>query len=316
MVSKISSSSFLKRQRGVALIMVLGMVAIISAWASTSAYEDMISIRRISNLQDELRATMASESAMALIQLYLQQDAKDTQTDSLDEDWALDMPPFPIDDGMIAGTIVDSNRFFNLNDLVNDAGIVQQLVFEQLQRLFTLLELDANLVNVLVDWLDKDNMPYGAFGAEDAMYYDKDYKVKNARLDNWQELRLIIGFDRKMLKILKKVATVRPATNNGRTWININTVSSETLMALFPNMNSIDAETFFESRPYENTSTISTEYWATGGDLSRLSVKSDAFMLRTHALFGRANVREEFLLSRAGQNVQLIWRERLGWQQQ
>jgi len=304
------------KQRGVALIMVLGMVAVISAWAATSAYEDMISIRRISNLQDELRATMASESAQALIQLYLQQDAKDTQTDSLDEEWALDLPPFPIDEGMIAATIVDSNRFFNINDLVNNAGVIQPLAFEQLSRLFTALEIDTSLLNALADWLDKNDMPYGASGAEDAMYYSKDYKVKNARLDNWQELKLILGFNTAILKKLKTVAIVRPAANNGKTWININTVSTEVIMALFPNMNGIDTETFFESRPYDDTSSINGQYWATGGDLSHLSVKSDAFMVRTHALFGRANVREEFLLSRTGQNVQLIWRERLGWQYQ
>ena len=85
-------------------------------------------------------------------------------------------------------------------------------------------------------------------------------------------------------------------------------------MALFPNMTDMDAVTITETRPYQDKNTLSSLTWATGGDLSRLSVGSDAFMVRTHASFGRANVREEFLLSRVGQNVQIVWRERLGWQ--
>ncbi len=302
------------QQRGVALIMVLGMVAIIATWAATAAYEDMISIRRVSNLQDELRATMASESAITLFRLYLQQDSKDTTIDSLDEDWALDLPPFPIDEGLISATVEDANRFFNLNDLVNDAGMVQQSAVLELQRLFILLELDDSLVDALVDWVDKDDMPYGISGAEDAMYYAQNYRVKNARLDSWSELKLVRGFEHAILKQLKTVATVRPAPNNGQTKININTTSSENMMALFPNMTMIDAETFFESRPYEDTNGINGLYWADGGNFSRLSVTSDAFMVRTHALFGRANVREEYLLLRTGQVAQIIRRERLGWQ--
>lgn len=85
-------------------------------------------------------------------------------------------------------------------------------------------------------------------------------------------------------------------------------------MALFPSMDELDAEAFVDSRPYGSTSIINSQSWKTGGDIQRLSVISDAFTLRAHASFGRANVREEFLLFRSGQNVQLQWRERLGWQ--
>ncbi len=295
--------------------MVLGMVAIIAAWAVTATYEDLISIRRISNIQDETRATMASESAFALIQLYLKEDAKmNPGIDSLEEDWAVGMPAFPIDEGMISGTVEDGNRHYNLNDLVDDKGDISQKNFVQLQQLFSLSGLDPALVNALADWLDKNDVPYGPSGAEDSMYFDKDYRVKNNRLDNWSELKLIQGFDFQTLQKLKEVAIVRPTASNGNTPVNINTASKEVLMALFPKMTAMDTETVVESRPYEDLTTLNTQTWVTDGDLPRLSVSSDTFMLRTHANFGRANVREEYLLSRVGQNVQIIWRERLGWQ--
>ncbi|MDX8388815.1 MAG: type II secretion system minor pseudopilin GspK [Ghiorsea sp.] len=310
----LSQTSNIQNQRGVALIMVLGMVAIIAAWASTAAYEDMISLQRISNIQDETRATLASESAVGLVKLYLKEDARLTKTDNLEEDWAIGMPPFPIDEGMITATIEDTNRFYNLNDLVDDNGMINKLHFSQLQSLFTSISLDPSLVNTLADWLDKDDFPYGGLGAEDSAYFDRDYKIKNARLDNWSELKLILGFDRNMLLALHTVANVRPSSNAGNTKVNINTALPKVLMALFPNMDEIDAEIFIEARPYENTNIINSQAWKQAGDIQRLSVISDTFTLRTHASFGRANVREEFLLFRSGQNVQLQWRERLGWQ--
>jgi len=99
--------------------MVLGMVAIIAAWATTAAYEDMIAINRASNQQDEIHAIMASESALALTKYYLGEDAKFSTIDDLEEEWAMPLPPFPIDDGLIALEIEDANRFYNLNDLVD-----------------------------------------------------------------------------------------------------------------------------------------------------------------------------------------------------
>lgn len=304
-------------ERGVALIMVLGMVAIIAAWASTAAYEDMIALKRASNIQDEVRATMANESAYAFVKFVLMEDYKlDPNIDSLDDPWALEQPPLPIDDGMIAATIEDANRFYNLNDLVNDNGEVIPDHFTQLQTLFFNLGIDQNLVAALADWMDKNDTPYGAGGAEDSAYYSMDYKIKNARLDNWSELKLIQGFDAETLAKLKTCTAVFPS-KSGATKVNINTALPDTLMALFPNMTSIDAETLVSEREQEAFSSIpakSTYTWLDGAGHSRLSVTSDTFMLRVHASFGQANVREEFLLSRSGSKVQLIRRERLGWQ--
>lgn len=301
-------------QRGVALVMVLGMVAIIAAWATTAAYEDMIALNRARNQQDGLRATMANESALALTQLYLREDAKLNQTDNLEEDWAMPLPPFPIDDGLIAVNLEDANRFYNLNDLVNDAGELQQQSYNQLKALFTLLDINPNLLDALADWMDSNDIPFGAAGAEDAAYFNQDYHVKNARLDSLGELRLIQGFDRDIIQLLKPHVCVRQANNNGRTLINPNTASIEVLMALFPRMSKEDADALVLARPYERITDITTTPWVNAGDLSRLSVASDAFMVRTDAVFGKANIREDFLLSRTGQTVQLLRRERADWQ--
>jgi len=303
-------------ESGVALIMVLAMVAIIAAWAATATYSDLVSIRRISNIQDEMRATMASESAYSLGKVLLQEEYKISNqppVDSLDEEWAQELPPFPVDDGLIGVQLLDMNRYYNLNDLIDASGNVQPTHVTEVKALFRLLDLDDTLVDGLVDWLDKDQVPYGIGGAEDSAYYSKDYKIKNAQLDNWSELKLIIGFNAKILNILQKVVTVQPSL--GSTNININTAQPFVLRAIFTQMTAADEETFFADRPYDKlTDALNTQIWKQGANLSRLKVYSDGFMLRTHAMFGRANVREEYILSRNGQIVTLLSRERLGWQ--
>lgn len=102
----------------------------------------------------------------------------------------------------------------------------------------------------------------------------------------------------------------------GITQININTATPQVIMVPFPKMTNVDAEVLIESRPYEQMNSLSNQSWIANGNLSRLSVFSDAFTLAAPPSFGRANVREEFLLSRTSQNTQLLSCKRLGWQLQ
>jgi len=299
-----------RQERGAALIIVLGLVALISTWAVTAAYEDMLSLRRAENSQDEIRAEQASQSALVLAAKILREDGRDSQTDDLDENWAQDTPPFSIDEGSVFGRIVDTNRFINLNTLVDQQGKAVAAVEKQVKALFTLLELDDGLVDALIDWMDADDRVHGANGAEDSAYIDQDYHIKNARLDRWQELHLIRGFDAKVVNRLASVAVVRDVPANGFSPVNINTASARVLMALMPNMTAADAETFIAERPFTSVAqALQNRPWAAGVNQSYLSVASDIFMVRTEARFGRVVLREKCMLQRqsgGGQTGKII----------
>jgi len=287
------------RERGAALIIVLGLVALISTWAVTAAYEDMLSLRRAENARNAQRAEQASQSALVLSAKILRDDNKDSQSDDLDEVWAQDSPPFSIDDGSVFGHIVDSNRFLNLNMLVDKNGKVVAGVEKQVKSLFTLLELDNGLVDALIDWMDADDRPHGTGGVEDSAYFDQDYRVSNARLERWQELRLIRGFDAKTVNLLASVAVVRDVPTNGFSTVNINTAGAKVLMAMMPKMTAVDAETLIGERPFDSVATaLQNRPWAAGLNQAYLSVASDIFMVRTEAHFGRVTLREKFMLLR------------------
>jgi len=296
-----------RKERGAALIIVLGLVALISAWAVSAAYEDMLSLRRAENSQDAVWAEQASQSALILSAKILRDDGRKTQTDDLDESWAQDTPPFSIDDGSVFGRIIDTNRFINLNALVDKNGKVAPEVEKQVKTLFTMLDLDTGLVDALIDWMDVDDQPHGTGGAEDSYYYDKDYHVKNAPLDRWQELRLIRGFDDKIVNRLASVAVVREVPASGFSTVNINTAGMKVLMAIMPEMTATDAETFIANRPFANVAqALQDRVWAKAVKRGYLSVASDTFMVRTEARFGRVILREKFMLQRQSGKITLL----------
>ncbi|MDQ6954702.1 MAG: type II secretion system minor pseudopilin GspK [Mariprofundaceae bacterium] len=305
-------------ERGAALIIVLGLVAVIAGWAATAAYEDMVSLRRAENSILAMKAELACLSVFELAKAGLKQDARDGRGDNLEEDWAQSAVPFPIDDGLVAGDVVDVNRYLNLNDLVGANGQAILPMVEMTKRLFMAKDVDVGLVDALVDWMDADSIPFGPGGIEDSGYFSQDYMVKNAPLDRLNELRLIAGYNQDVMASLKDLVVVWPVVADVYSKVNINTVEVDVLLAMFPNLSDVDAASIFSDRPYDQLSGLQTAAWAQGaaGKLmfSRLSVSSDGFMVRAHALFGRADWREEYGLSRQGENLTLRWRERLLWQ--
>jgi len=300
-------------ERGAALIIVLGLVALISAWAVTAAYEDTLSLRRAENNRDAIRSQQASQSMLWLSLKLLRDDSKESQNDHLDEIWAQQSDAFPIDDGSVLGSITDSNRFINLNTLVDKKGKVIVEVEKQVKALFLQLELDEQLVHALIDWMDADDRPSGAGGAEDASYYDRDYRIKNGRLDRWGELRLVRGFDDEVVAALNAVVMVRDVPESDISTVNINTATVPVLMAVMPTMTQADAEIFISERPFDSVQqALEDRDWATAVNQAYLSVVSDIFMVRTQASFGRVVLREKYLLLRESGKITLLSSEQAG----
>jgi len=308
------------REKGVALIMILGLLSLISVWAITAGQEDWISLRQEENIVQSSRAWMAAESGLELARALLLEDSKKSQTDDLSEDWAQAAPAFPVDEGAVTASIEDANRFINLNDLVNSQGIMQPNAVAIIKRLFLILDIPSDLVYALVDWMDTDNKPSGPGGAEDSAYLDLPYGPKNAPLERIEEITLIAGFDAEMLKKIRELAIVRKS--KGKTPININTASREVFLALSSHMRAEDANAIIQmrdSQPFAATSelTLQSQFAPFVADLTAagIDIKSDAFIVRSRAQFGRVRWGEEALFSRDAKGIQTIYRQRLGWMQ-
>jgi general secretion pathway protein K len=115
------------------------------------------------------------------------------------------------------------------------------------QDLFQRLGVDPTLVGAMVDWIDVDDIPTGAGGAESSYYrgLEKPYTARNGPMETIAELRLIKGFtDEVLLKLgARRVGgMVDPVTNlyltavplpQGGGWrVNLNTAPVAILNSL------------------------------------------------------------------------------------
>ena len=130
----------MKRQRGVALITALLIMALITTMTFSLEWDNSLDLRRtyVSLYREEaIQAAMGAESWVLTI---LRQDAEDSTTDHLGEIWASEMPVLPVGgpgesiQGEIFGEIEDLQGRFNINNLVDAQGEIDQPSLEQFQR--------------------------------------------------------------------------------------------------------------------------------------------------------------------------------------
>ena len=109
---------------------------------------------------------------------------------NLTQDWAKPYGPTEVDAGtVLEGSIEDQAGKFNLNSLVmqpNPGGplVVNNAAVSEFRTLLESLDIDVKYVARLVDWLDSDDQPTSAGGAEDSYYLAQDppYRTLNMTL--------------------------------------------------------------------------------------------------------------------------------------
>ena len=89
------------RQRGVALITAVLIVALATILAINVTFRGMVDQRRSANLLAFDQGFEVALGAEAWAADFLKQDAQDSQQDHLGETWAQSMPPLPIDSLMV-----------------------------------------------------------------------------------------------------------------------------------------------------------------------------------------------------------------------
>ena len=153
--------SYLKRQRGIAVITTMLIVALGTITVVAIAARQQFDMQREQNegLIQMARDFSISGERFAVAMLY--RDRKEgmrNNSDSLDDDWAQTIPPVPIDNASIKGCIVDMQGRFNLNNLINEEGDLVEQYVEQLKSLLSELSIDQIKAQAIADWVDKDEM--------------------------------------------------------------------------------------------------------------------------------------------------------------
>lgn len=218
------------RQRGVALITAVVLVAIATVLAARVGTDAALDLRRtmgITALNQGWQVALGAEAWAAQI---LNQDLRDSQTDHLSESWAQPVPPLPIDGGSIEGGMEDLQGRFNLNNLLKPDGTVDEANLERFRQLLRLAGVDQRWAGALADWLDADTLDAFPDGAEDGVYIGQvpPYRTANGPITTTTELLALPGFT------LEDYARLRPhvAALPVGTKINVCTATPLVLAAL------------------------------------------------------------------------------------
>jgi len=293
--SKILQPVSAKHQQGVAIITALLIVTIAATVSITISTRLQLDVRRTGNLIAQDQAQFYLLAAEEWSQRILRQDKKDSASDSLDESWAIQLPPLPVDGGSIQGTLTDLHACINVNSLV-EGGAVDAISKARLSQLFKNLGVKNDLTQAITDWIDRNMETTNPNGAEDGYYLNlkTPYRTANTPLHSISELRLIKGFEDSKTYALVKPYLCAYIINGGEIAINVNTASAEVLQSLSANMTKDLAANIIERRaeePFNNLKEF-TSFAKLGTiikDTTKLSTSSDYFLLRTQAIIGQAN---------------------------
>jgi general secretion pathway protein K len=219
------------RQRGVALLTAIILVAIATVLATAIFFAADISARRASANFGVEQALLIGEGAEALAAYELKQNSSATRQDSLDQQWAMPVGPTQFEGVVLEASLEDQQGKFNVNNLVTPAGMVDQTSLEEFQQLLVLLQLEPKWASLLADWLDGDTEPLPD-GAEDSTYtaMTPPYRTPNVPVTSISELMALPGFGHdRFEKLAPYIAALPPGTA-----INICTASPYVLDALLP----------------------------------------------------------------------------------
>lgn len=302
------------RQQGAALVIALVIVAIATILATTLVWENHLDRRRTAN---QLYGAEALANALAvedLVRYLIAED--DRQSDHLQEPWARQGDVFPIEGGVLSGSVIDLQGRFNVNNLVDtqgaNAGKKNTEQVNAYRRLILSLGLDESVVNQTVDWIDPDIEPEGFRGAEDDTYLRETpaYRTANQSITDVSELRLLAGMTDEQFNVLEPFITALPTTN-GPTPVNINTAPPELLSALSDGLTPAHVAQLVEFREQAGYGDLALAFSQIGAtvpaeEMALFSVQSNYFRLRVLAVIGSSRVTMYSVLYRDAQEGMVL----------
>lgn len=310
----------MKRQRGVALITVLLVVAIVTVVCAGIIARQRVSIRATGNQLLNEQALHYALGGEALAQAVLLRDLKApgsdprNPVDHLLEGWARPLPVFTFDQGQISVHIEDMTGRFNLNSLVQD-GKVNGLAVERFRRLLLRLGIELPYSERLVDWLDQDQDMSGENGAEDNQYLllQPGYRTAGHAMEDVSELRLLLGMREEDYQRLLPYVAALPE----KTLLNVNTASAMVLSSLTETLPPDTAQALIAARGKDGYTNIQLfldqpSLAGTGIKATGLGIGSAWFEVRSEVTFVDHQLVLSSLLQRDAKGVVRVLRRDLG----
>jgi general secretion pathway protein K len=244
-----SSGGGRKKQRGVALIIALILVALATILATKLSFDGFLELRRTTGVLAAEQALQFGLGAEALAADALIQDLQTSpQQTTLVGAWAQPTQPLPITPdsnpegepiGSMQGALEDMQGRFNLNTLARlgpDGVTEDPLPLQIFQRLLASAGVEPKWAGLARDWIDQDDAVGNPDGAEDSVYTSQTppYHTGNWPMMSPSELMNLPGFGADRYR---KIAPYVTALPNANTKINVCTAPALVLESLVQGLN-------------------------------------------------------------------------------
>ena len=275
--------------RGIALLVTLTVITVLVAATLEMNRKMRSTVISTATSRDRMTLSQMASSGIHAAKAILIKDKNDSNSDSLQEDWADPekiseiLQDLPFDDGKVVLKINDELGKIQINSLVifpegRDFNEPQRLLWDRFSNfliyqneLFEDIEPET-IINSVKDWLDSgdDEAITGLNGAESDYYQDLDppYDCRNGPFTHLNELALVRGMSPELFQGsgempgLSSFITIHGLTRSGNETftyggkININTAELPVIAALLPLGNEDLAQAVVDYRQ----ETSGTEY--------------------------------------------------------
>lgn len=323
----------LQKQQGVALIIVLLIVAIVTVLATQMGSRLQLQVKRATNIKENNQAYWYAMGAEQYAANSLQKlEALSDGIIHLEQPWA-ERFVFPAEGGGIEAQLVDMQACFNLNglrDANSQANSGQNrsaelnLRLQAFERLMSLVNQELAAFSIetvrdsLADWLDADDT-MSPLGAEDSEYEGRQfpYLAANNYMSDKSELRLVNGVEAAWLQPLLQHVCVLPNDNSFK--LNVNTVTEQhaAVLAALAGLTLGEASAVIGARPPQGFKQVEDFFAVSEVSSKNLSneqkawfdVKSQYFKLQTKAAYNNANFAMQTVFKVDKQDVTVLKRE-------
>jgi len=297
----------IRKSEGMALVLTLLVVALITAMVVEFAYGVYINTTALYNWETSQKLSLAAKSATRLAgKLISDQVSQFSFTYPGVLEMSQKIPSEDLD-GMIGIRIEDENSKFNLNTLGGLSVILgankDQDPYNCFVRLLTALKLNTDIADRVSYWIDSSTEHRPLYG---------QVATKNGKLETIDELLLIPGIDTDSYEKLLPYVTIY-----GNNSININGAAVPVLMSLSSSITQDIAGTlvaYRQSSPFESTTDILK---VAGFDkigqqfpLGYISVKGTSFhVIATASSGGISRIIESVFDVAGGARLVRYWKE-------
>jgi general secretion pathway protein K len=292
------------RQRGVALITAIVLVAIATMLAVRIGTRAALDLRRTAGLLALDQGWHVALGAEAWAIEVLRDDLEDSQeTDHPGEAWAQPLPPLPVDGGEVRGALEDMQGRFNLNNLVTSDRIANPTAIKQFETLLLQVGAQPRWANIMADWIDEGTVQQYPEGAEDGTYLSQNppYRAANVLVTTTTEMMALPGMTREEFERIRPYVAALPVG----TPINLCTAKPQVLVALVAGETDFGDEKLLESNRRDGcypTKDIVKDLDTAGWQDIRESVSetSDWFRATTAVRIGTSELTLYSLIERNG----------------